>query len=64
MAQFVLRWILDQPGISTVIPGARNPEQALGNASANALAPLTPETLAIVHEIYDELISPQIGDRW
>jgi aryl-alcohol dehydrogenase-like predicted oxidoreductase len=64
MAQFALRWILDQPGISTVIPGARNPKQALSNASANALAPLTPETLAIVHEIYDELISPQIGDRW
>ncbi len=28
MAQFALRWILDQPGVSVVIPGARNADQA------------------------------------
>ena len=25
LAQFALRWVIDQPGVSTVIPGARNP---------------------------------------
>src|SRR6476659_5241280 len=46
MAQFALRWILDQPGVSVVIPGARNPEQARGNAAAAGLAPLSPDDLA------------------
>src|SRR5207248_3206551 len=32
LAQFALRWVIDQDGVSTVIPGARNPEQAHGNA--------------------------------
>ena len=27
LAQFALRWVIDQPGVSTVIPGARNPDQ-------------------------------------
>lgn len=64
MAQFALRWILDQPGVSSVIPGAHRPAQARGNAAAAALAPLSPETLKAVAGIYDELIAPQIGGRW
>ena len=36
-----LRWIIDQPGVSVVIPGARNPEQARSNAAAAQLPPLT-----------------------
>ncbi|HWJ83991.1 MAG TPA: aldo/keto reductase, partial [Cellulomonas sp.] len=39
-AQLALRWIVDQPGVSVVIPGARNPEQARANAAAADLAPL------------------------
>src|SRR3954453_7111730 len=34
MAQFALRWVIDQPGGTVVIPGARNPQQAGGNAAA------------------------------
>src|SRR5947209_3246748 len=34
LAQFALRWVIDQPGVSTVIPGARNAEQARQNAKA------------------------------
>ncbi|MEU4195209.1 aldo/keto reductase [Kribbella sp. NPDC026611] len=64
MAQFALRWILDQPGVSVVIPGARNPEQVAGNIAAATLAPLTEDQLTAVREIYDELIRPQIHDRW
>src|SRR5690349_1125416 len=43
MAQFALRWIIDQPGLTVVIPGARNPEQARANAAAADLAPLSAE---------------------
>jgi aryl-alcohol dehydrogenase-like predicted oxidoreductase len=64
MAQFALRWILDQPGVTVVIPGARNPAQVAANTSAATLAPLTPEQLAAVRTTYDDLIRPQIHDRW
>ncbi|MEU7908229.1 aldo/keto reductase [Actinoplanes sp. NPDC049118] len=64
MAQFALRWIADQDGVTVVIPGARNPEQARGNASAAALAPLGTEAHEAVRAVYDELIRPQVHDRW
>ena len=40
MAQFALRWIIDQAGVSVVIPGARSPEQVGDNAAAADLAAL------------------------
>jgi aryl-alcohol dehydrogenase-like predicted oxidoreductase len=64
MAQWALRWVLDQPGLSVVIPGARNPEQARGNAAAAALPPLSPDDLAAVQQVYDELIRPTVHARW
>jgi aryl-alcohol dehydrogenase-like predicted oxidoreductase len=64
MAQFALRWIIDQPGVTVVIPGARNPSQAAANAAAASLAPLPESTLDEVKAIYDELIRPQVHDRW
>jgi aryl-alcohol dehydrogenase-like predicted oxidoreductase len=64
MAQFALRWILDQPAVTVVIPGARNAEQARGNAAAAALAPLSAEAHEAVVSVYDELIRPQVHDRW
>lgn len=63
-AQFALRWILDQPGLTTVIPGARNAEQARGNAAAADLPPLTQEQLAGVRDVYDRLVRPHVHDRW
>ncbi len=64
MAQFALRWILDQPGVTVVIPGARNPAQVAGNLAAAQLAPLSADQRAAVQETYDALIRPQIHDRW
>ncbi len=64
LAQFALRWIIDQPGVSTVIPGARNAEQAAANTAAAALPPLSAEAAAGVRETYDELIRPLVHDRW
>ena len=59
-----LRWIIDQPGVSTVIPGARNAAQARANAAAASLAPLTPEVNQALERIYDERIRPHVPDRW
>ena len=64
LAQFALRWVIDQPGVSTVIPGARNPEQATQNVSAAALPPLREEQLAGVRDVYDRLIREHVHDRW
>ncbi|MEU7742353.1 aldo/keto reductase [Nonomuraea sp. NPDC049158] len=63
-AQFALRWIIDQPGVSVVIPGARDARQAGANAAAAGLPGLTEETRAAVTAVYDELIRPQVHDRW
>ncbi|WP_043614382.1 aldo/keto reductase [Nonomuraea candida] len=64
MAQFALRWVLDQEGVSVVIPGARNPAQATGNAAAAGVPPLDAATLAAVRDVYDDLIRPQVHHRW
>ncbi|HEX8868677.1 MAG TPA: aldo/keto reductase [Lentzea sp.] len=61
MAQFALRWIVDQPGVTVVIPGARNVEQAQGNSHAADLQPVDGEAVA---KVYDELIRPHVHDRW
>jgi len=64
LAQFALRWVIDQPGVSTVIPGARNPEQVRANAAAASIPPLRDEQLAAVRDVYDRLIRPHVHDRW
>jgi aryl-alcohol dehydrogenase-like predicted oxidoreductase len=64
LSQFALRWIIDQPGVSTVIPGARSPEQASLNAASAALPPLRDEQLRGVRDIYDRLIRPHVHARW
>lgn len=64
LAQFALRWVIDQPGVSTVIPGARSPEQVRGNAAAATLAPLRQDQLAGVADVYDRLIRRHVQDRW
>ncbi|WBB69760.1 aldo/keto reductase [Micromonospora sp. WMMD812] len=64
MAQFALRWVLDQAGVTVVIPGARDAEQARRNVAAAAQPSLTAEQLAGVREVYDELVRPQVHGRW
>jgi aryl-alcohol dehydrogenase-like predicted oxidoreductase len=63
MARFALRWLLDQP-ITVVIPGARDAEQARGNAAAADLPPLPPAAHEAVRAVYDELLAPAVHDRW
>ncbi|MFE9428474.1 aldo/keto reductase [Kitasatospora sp. NPDC006697] len=63
-AQAALRWVVQQPGVTSVIPGARNPEQARANAAAAGLPPLPEATLAAVRELYDRRIRAQVHERW
>ena len=64
MAQLALRWILDHPGVSTVIPGARNPEQARANAAAAELEPLGEVVHDAIARVYAERIAPHVHHRW
>ncbi|GGT77676.1 aldo/keto reductase [Streptomyces lateritius] len=64
LAQTALRWIIQQHGVSTVIPGARSPEQVRANARAAGLAPLPEKTLNGVRDLYDRRIRAQIHHRW
>jgi aryl-alcohol dehydrogenase-like predicted oxidoreductase len=64
LAQLALRWILDFDEVSTVIPGARTPEQARANAAAAALAPLPQETRRAIAELYRTRIAPGVHQRW
>ena len=63
-AQLALRWIVDQPGVTTVIPGARSAEQARGNAEAADLTPLDDATLEALREVYDREVREHVHDRW
>lgn len=63
-AQAALRWIIDQPGVSTVIPGASSPAQAQANAAVAALPHCSAEYDAAVHRIYDAAIRQHVHHRW
>jgi len=63
-AQVALRWILQQPGVSTVIPGARSVEQATANAAAAAIPELSTDLLDQLTDLYDRRIRSLVHDRW
>jgi len=64
MAQFALRWILMFPEVTTVIAGAKNPQQATDNANAATLSALSDETMHKVKAIYDQRIRASVQNRW
>ena len=63
-AEAALAWVAQLPGVSTVIPGARNPRQAEANAAAGSVAPLGDEFTAAVRELYDRRFRAAIHGRW
>lgn len=63
-AQTALRWIIQQPGVTSVIPGARSVEQARANSAAAGLAPLPRPTLEAVRELYDRRLCASVHHRW
>jgi aryl-alcohol dehydrogenase-like predicted oxidoreductase len=63
-AQGALRWIIQQPGVTTAIPGARNTDQAVKNASAAELPDLPDEVLAGISGLYESKIKSQVHGRW
>jgi aryl-alcohol dehydrogenase-like predicted oxidoreductase len=64
LAGFALRYCFSHPAVSTVIPGARRPEQARANAGAGERGPLDDRTLERLSVIYRELVAPEVHNRW
>ncbi|MGH3263384.1 MAG: aldo/keto reductase, partial [Trebonia sp.] len=63
-AQAALRWVTQQPGVTTVIPGARDAEQARQNAAAGTVASLSERALAEIEALYDKYLRAEIHPRW
>ncbi|MFW2404131.1 MAG: aldo/keto reductase [Gammaproteobacteria bacterium] len=60
MAQMAMRWILDQPAVTTVIAGASRPAQVLENASCSELPPLSAELHGDLCDFYRRNVEPRI----
>lgn len=54
LAQLVIAWTLQQPGITIALVGARNAEQATQNAKASDVI-ITPEEMRIINNNLNEL---------
>ncbi|MFP9114955.1 aldo/keto reductase [Flavobacterium sp. RHBU_3] len=60
LAQQSIKWILQHPAITTVIPGATKVSQVHSNMDAAALADFPAETLTALRGLYNEKIKPAI----
>ena len=60
MSALALRWCLDFQAVSVIIPGAKNPAQALANAQASELAPLSAERHVKLAAFYERQVVSHI----
>lgn len=60
MPKAAIRWILDHPQVTTVIPGASNPTQVVSNIYASDLKPFSRSIHRRLRELYDREIRPEI----
>lgn len=64
MPQWALRWILDHPEVTTVIPGASKVEQVKSNIGASTLPPLPDTTHQSLKQLYEKDIHPVIRGHY
>ena len=64
MSEWALRWCLDFPQVTTVIPGATRVEQVRSNARASDLAPLPASVHEQLRQLYRERVSPCIRGKY
>ncbi|MGI4021358.1 MAG: aldo/keto reductase [Janthinobacterium lividum] len=60
MAQWAIRWILDHPQVTTVIPGASKVSQVNSNVESSGLLPLSAEIHQQLRKLYDDEIYDSI----
>jgi aryl-alcohol dehydrogenase-like predicted oxidoreductase len=59
-----LAWVASRPGVTSVIPGARNVSQAQKNAAAGELSVDLSGFEAAVIDVYDRLLRADIHPQW
>jgi|YNPNPStandDraft_1061719.scaffolds.fasta_scaffold07592_3 aryl-alcohol dehydrogenase-like predicted oxidoreductase len=64
MAQMALRWCLDFEAVTTVIPGAKRPDQARANAAASDLPMLSPTLHNRLGRFYETQVAPYIRGKY
>lgn len=64
MAQWSIRWILDHPEITTVIPGASKVAQVEANVQASSLSRLSAHIHQELRQLYDAEIKPVIRGHY
>jgi aryl-alcohol dehydrogenase-like predicted oxidoreductase len=60
LSRFALRWLLDQPAVSTVIAGVSKPEQLDDNVAATRLDPLEPALVEELRDWYERKVRPHV----
>ena len=63
LADLALKWILMHDEVSVVVPGAINKSQVQMNTKAVDLEDIF-SLLPKINSIYDELIKPDVHNRW
>lgn len=64
LSLIALKWILQAPEISCVIPGASNIAQLEDNLQVEKLSALNTDELSSIKEIYDYYIKKEVHQRW
>jgi aryl-alcohol dehydrogenase-like predicted oxidoreductase len=64
LALWALRWILQFPQVSTVIPGASNLQQLTSNVEAGYLPQISPQVMSQVKNVYGLFLRELIDPKW
>ncbi len=64
LAQWAIRWILDHPQVTTVIPGASKVAQVKTNVEASGMPALSADIHARLRHLYDAEIKPGIRGHY
>ena len=60
LADLALRWILDQPAVSTIIAGVTRSDQLKANAAVSRMDPLEPALVEKLRDFYQEKVRPEV----
>jgi aryl-alcohol dehydrogenase-like predicted oxidoreductase len=64
LPEVALRWCADAPGVSTVIPGARNAGQAAANAAVGDRPALDEAVVSEIVSVYRDQVAQYVHGRW
>jgi aryl-alcohol dehydrogenase-like predicted oxidoreductase len=64
LSQWAIRWILDHPEVTTVIPGATKVEQVQKNVAASDMAGLSDSVHQQLRDLYDKKIKTNIRGHY